>query len=402
MQTSKKAFLLVVVVASIGLIFLGAKLNQQNGWINSFVALGETHEDGEFYITPSEANIDQGESVTFNSYTQSSTESVPTNVTWTVEEADEDDDSDDGAALPVAYASIPEETAMWLDAHSDTIMNILVVGGTGAVSEEDVSAIEAELSKKPNPVTMTGCDNSAECKVTIGNSPGKFLVTAEAGGNTATADVTVSDKLTQINFQDPIPEWVEEAAAMLAANNIMRGYDNGDFGATDEVSRGQLTLLLYRIMTEHEGIDAAGLMVGKKCDNLYSDVPFGHYAYDAICFGTYYHWFSVGPDAIKGNVFEPEEVLSRREVAQILYNVVVEDMYKIIPMNVMDKDDILKIADAFTDVERTDPSAEAIGTLYFFGIMNGTQVGNAVYLYPDRTLNRGETAAILWRLIQKM
>ena len=73
------------------------------------------------------------------------------------------------------------------------------------------------------------------------------------------------------------------------------------------------------------------------------------------------------------------------------------------PYSATTLDQLKLIATGFKDIQKTDPNLEPIGALYLLAIMNGTvQPDDTVLLSPNNIVNRGETAAILWRTLQKI
>ena len=394
--------MLIAAVATVGLV---SQIGIDHGWIDALNTSDSTqHEDGEFFITPENAKIDQGESVTFMSYSQVSTQAMPVKAAWTLveenedeteaEDEDEEEDEDGEALLPVAYASLPEESQAFLDRHSDTVLNALKSQGTLKLDKGLLEVLET----KTRPVLMQGCEHAVECTITIGENPGKFTVTATLqDGSTANAVLKVSNKTKKATFRDEVPEWAKSAAKILEDRKIMTGYENGDFGATDPVSRGQLALLLYRVMLAEQSFDVGNMMRDRNC-GIYADVEFGHYAFDAICFGTYYDWFD---DIIENKAyFKPEEPLKRSEVAKMVYNAAIKAVTEKKEISIAT---LRTLASYFQDVEYDDGSNEEIGAMYLLAIMRGTTTaGEGDYLYPERVLNRAETAVILWRLIQSL
>ncbi len=416
MQAAKKTFLFLVIVASIGLVALGAKMNAENGWISTFVAIG-SHEEGEYYITPSSPTINSGEDVTFKSYTQSSTGSVEVKSDWTVTEVKE------SSSLPTAYAMsmsaldslsatqaqhlsitqiIQQNPCRVLTSFVEEDNNFAFLPTAHAMAIDNISAALALRPLRGNLI-IEKCEKIAELHIMATNIEGKFKVTAtNKDGETATATLKVKKKSIPVPFKDPVPEWAADAAAILNKTGIMTGYSDGNFGSSDPVTRGQLAVLLSRTMKEVMGVDNTEALQAQSC-NRYSDlVDPAHYAYLAVCEGSYLNWYD-GLGITIGGAFEPDKVLTRKEVAQILYNSVAKIVIaNSAELRVLTDADLISKTDAYSDMNNNAPGAVAIGALNVMGVITGTfnQNANAYEFFPDRTLNRGETAAILWRLIQ--
>lgn len=420
MQTARKTFLFLVIVASIGLVVLGAKMNAENGWISTLVASG-SHEEGEYYITPSNPTINSGEDVTFTSYTQMSTGAVEVKSDWTVKEDEEE------ASLSTAYAMsssgfgssaaissgsigitsiIQQNPCRVLTSFVDENNKFAFFPAAYAMTSSALDRISAAMAVTPlrGSLIIEKCKKTAELHIVATTTAGKYEVTAtNKDGDTATATLKVKQKSIPVTFKDPVPEWASDAAAILNKTGIMTGYADGNFGASDPVTRAQLAVLLSRTMKEVMGVDNTEAMKAKNC-NLYSDLTdTAHYAYMAVCEGSYLEWYA-GLDITVGSQFKPDQSLTRKEVAQILYNAV----GKVVIANSSDftgviDSDLITIADAYADVEKKNATV-AMGAMNMLGVIQGTfnSKANAYEFFPDRTLNRGETAAILWRLIQSI
>lgn len=388
-------------------------MNAENGWISTLVASG-SHEEGEYYITPSNPTINSGEDVTFTSYTQTSTGAVEVKSDWVVTE------ERGSGALPTVYAaspygmdsisSLPLSLSMMRQPTTNPCKvkyvflddsNFALLPTAHAMTADDVKSALA-VSSTRGSLIIKKCEKTAEFVVFSTNATGKFKVTATNKDNeTATATLKVKKTTIPMPFKDPVPEWASDAAAILNKTGIMTGYSDGNFGATDPVTRGQLAVLLSRTMKEVMGVDNTEALQAKGC-NLYSDLTDAtHYAYLSVCEGGYLDWYK-GLDITTGGQFKPDQALTRKEVAQILYNAV----GKTVIANSKDftgvtDADMITRADTYSDIATKDATV-AMGAMNMLGVIKGTynNNANAYEFYPDRTLNRGETAAILWRLIQ--
>lgn len=308
----------------------------------------ETHEVGDFYIDPNDIELDMADSYTFISYTEEATRSVSTQSDWTV----------------------------------------LRDGST------------------PSDVQLEDCEDSFECTVFIGDVAGELTLTATSAAGEATATITVPESAeVELGFSDEIPDWAATDIAILNERNIMMGYSDGSFGAEDPVTRGQFITLLYRLMPIY-GINTEAALDDLDCE-LYSDLEETHFAYDAICFATHYDWLE--RIQLTGSTIQADKTITRAETAQLFAGAIGEATGEAILAGVgyapSQFDGVFEYVAGmdFEDVNTGTTYAHGIGVAYAFGIMTGTYEGGFQQVFkPSATLNRAETAVIIWRILSKI
>ena len=107
-------------------------------------------------------------------------------------------------------------------------------------------------------------------------------------------------------------EWFAEAVRWAASEKIVSGYDNGNFGPNDPITREQLAVILFRY-AQYKGMDTVTLE-----ENLtgFADADeISGYAVSAL------NW-AVGAGVINGTGagLAPKANATRSEVAQMLMN----------------------------------------------------------------------------------
>ena len=119
--------------------------------------------------------------------------------------------------------------------------------------------------------------------------------------------------------------YYEAAVNWGAEMGIVTGYDNGKFGVGDKVTREQLVTFLYRY-AKYKGIDTTCTMAEKNyVKNTYSDYKnVSLFAQDAIVWAVTY-------GVIGGKTpttIVPQGNAQRCEVAKIMYNIYLNDIFK--------------------------------------------------------------------------
>lgn len=309
----------------------------------------ETHEIGEFYIDPSDIELTMGDSYTFLSYTQEDTREVNTQSEWTILRDDE----------------------------------------------------------VPTEVLLEDCEDSFECTVYIGDVPGELTLTAVSGDDETSATINVPDSVeVTLGFSDEVPEWAAVDIAILEERGIMTGYADGSFGPADNVTRGQFITLLYRLIPL-TGLNPSAAIETYDCD-IYSDLDETHYAYEPLCFAANNSWLediTLSEDSIQA-----DKTITRAEAAQLLTSAVLKahavTMFS--HNSSLDADELETYfydgfaALTFSDVDRATKYAYAIGVADYFDIMNGTSNSTPYNEFnPSSSLNRAETAVIIWRMLNR-
>ncbi len=117
---------------------------------------------------------------------------------------------------------------------------------------------------------------------------------------------------SDVNFDD----WFAEAVTWAAKNNLVTGYDNGNFGANDSITREQLATMLYRYFGENKIVDV---------DLNFVDADqISDYALKAM------KW-AVKHEIIQGkgnNILDPKGLATRAEVAQMFQNLMLNLFYR--------------------------------------------------------------------------
>jgi hypothetical protein len=308
----------------------------------------ETHEIGEFYIDPSNIELTMADSYTFMSYTQEETREVNTQSEWTVLRGDE----------------------------------------------------------VPTEVLLDDCVNSSECTVYIGDVPGELTLTAVSGNDEASATINVPDSVeVTLGFSDDVPKWAAVDIAILEERGIMTGYADGSFGPADNVTRGQFITLLYRLIP-FMGLNTSTAIETYDCD-IYSDLDETHYAYEPICFAANNSWLE--DITLPADTIQADKTITRAEAAQLLTSAILKShAVTLFPHLDLDEDELetyfydVWASITFSDVERYTKYAYGIGVADFFEIMTGTS-NDTLYksFSPSSSLNRAETAVIIWRILNQ-
>ena len=107
-------------------------------------------------------------------------------------------------------------------------------------------------------------------------------------------------------------EWYAEAVRWAASEQIVNGYDNGNFGPNDPITREQLVTILYRY-AQYKGLDTA--TTEENLTSFADAAQVSGYAVSAM------NW-AVGAGVINGtdSGLAPKATATRAEVAQILMN----------------------------------------------------------------------------------
>lgn len=144
---------------------------------------------------------------------------------------------------------------------------------------------------------------SANGKVTA-KAAGIATITATVGKQTAQCKVTVAE--VGIHYPDVTKDaWYYNSVKWATLNGVMTGYNNGNFGPSDYLTRGQVATILYRV----EGSPAV------EYQNVYPDVPNGtFYSIPAV--------WARQSNVITGydnGKFGALDLLTREQLATMLY-----------------------------------------------------------------------------------
>lgn len=361
----------VFIFAAITLIGLSL-FKQLNGNLFSASSL---YPDSPFYIDPSGAEADIGETLTFKSYGETASGGMPVKVDWSVSDDKLLDDSNCGK-------NSNQCTVKTLQGPATGIVTALLDGKKDEarvyISENtyhgsaDETTYEEELAKameerfyiQPANVILTkgesytftsytetgtsepketkseywqldseywddveekgeikDCNDSSTCTFYADSKTGSVALFAWLNGNYAAAYIEIIDSLV-IPFTDSIPDWADDYIVSLYNKGIVSGYSDGRYGSSDSVTRGQYIAMLYRT-AQYLGFDTEAMLNGKNC-SLYTDIKSDHYAYKAICFAKYYNW--LGND-FPDTSFKPEEYITRELAASLNFNVALKTKF---------------------------------------------------------------------------
>ncbi|MDD4287538.1 MAG: S-layer homology domain-containing protein [Candidatus Peribacteraceae bacterium] len=190
--------------------------------------------------------------------------------------------------------------------------------------------------------------------------------------------------ITNSPFNDAIPDWAAESILSLHKQGIIRGYDDGRYGAGDPVTRGQVATLLFRIL------QARGLLVSdiSGCNQEFDDVDETHFAFSALCI------LRLNDLAKSARHFAPDSPAPRAVTAAIMVHTLGPTLLQSLNESL---DDVLARGQIFPDVSHYSPYYEDIAVVNETNIMTGYPNGT---FGPHDSLNRAEAAVIMHRLVQ--
>ena len=172
-------------------------------------------------------------------------------------------------------------------------------------------------------------------------------------------------------------DWFYDAVRYVNQKGLFSGTTATTFSPNLATTRAMLVTVLYRL-------DGQPAVMGS---SKFSDVSAGQYYTNAVIWAT-----ENGIVSGYGNgIFDPDALLSREQMATILYNYAKYKQY-----------DVSKVRglDVFTDKDTVAPYAvRAMQWAYANEIINGS---SATTLSPKRTATRAQVAAILMRFDEKV
>lgn len=248
--------------------------------------------------------------------------------------------------------------------------------------------IKTEWALSGDALGSLSCEGSSSktCDFESNSSGGEADLTIELIDDGQTfqdiAYITVSAPVEN-PFSDEIPDWADKSIIRLKDMGIMKGYDDGQFGAGDSLTQGQVVTLVDRLL-DYKAIDYN--KSEENCD-IYPDISSDHYAYKSICHFYYAGWL----DEEAGDKWGVDDPATRAVTSQLMYNVVGETVESKMDIDM----DLYASAIDFSDVTITNSNSTAIAAMDTFGIMNGYDDGT---FGPNNTLNRAEAAVVIDRM----
>ncbi|MCI7180686.1 MAG: S-layer homology domain-containing protein [Schaedlerella sp.] len=145
--------------------------------------------------------------------------------------------------------------------------------------------------------------------------PGEAVVTAKAGDKSADIKVTVYG-VEKIYDDVNKGDWYYDASNWTYINDVMSGYGNGIFGASDTLARAQFAVILYRI--------AGGPEV--EFENRFPDVTENDWFADAVIWAND-NTIITGYTAT--GRFGSADNITREQIAAILYRYAKSEGYDV-------------------------------------------------------------------------
>lgn len=234
------------------------------------------------------------------------------------------------------------------------------------------------------------CIETEQCTFRAGDRGGQVHIRATGYyGKSDTVVITVAEPSAPVPvhnpFNDEIPSWAGEPIVRLSDKRILRGYDDGRFGAGDALTRGQLVVLIFRALTDLKLVTTDSV-----CRIPYQDVPQGHYAYEAACTFRNEGW----TDSL--STLDPNAPLTRSEAASLLARSVGPALLEAQSISLKT---ILSNGAVFRDIPETHGAFTDTAIVASIGLMKGNPDGTFA---PAGILNRAQAATIVWRMMEAL
>lgn len=286
----------------------------------------------------------------------------------------------------------PEELTMQVG-DSYTFEALFAEGATSSSTLSDWSVLRDD--EEATDIQLEDCENSSTCTVYAGDVLGDVILSASMGDLVASATLDVIGvSAVDLGFTDEVPEWASTYIAILNGRGIMMGYEDGSFGADDLVTRAQYVTLLYRIMPIY-GLDPDVALQDRDCD-VFLDLTSSHFAYEPACLAHYYGWLD---NLDLGSSLNPNLEITRAEAAELFAGAMGRTRLDNVLRSYGFPYSADEIGIAFTN-EYLDVNSE---TLYQSGIgiaqVSAIMRGDETYFRPEESLNRAETATLIWRIL---
>lgn len=179
-------------------------------------------------------------------------------------------------------------------------------------------------------------------------------------------------------FSDvPVDHWAYSAVALLAANGINQGYDDGTFRGNRSITRYEVATMIAKILK-----DKSNNFQGTASN--FSDVPSTHWASHSVKLSAA-AGISEGYD---DGSFRGDKNITRYEMVAMLSRLM-SNGNDILPMNKV----------PFTDVPAGHWASDFVKKLAFKGLIEGYGDGT---FRGDRNITRYETATILAKVMMSM
>ena len=199
---------------------------------------------------------------------------------------------------------------------------------------------------------------------------GKYYVVVASRTNSAYVLVSHT-----VLFGDTGGRWYEDVAKEMAGRQIIRGTGNNSFDGDREITRAEFAAIIVRAL----GLPAKGV-------SAFDDVPKDAWYNGAVAAAAEYEIVSGRGE----NRFDPMAKITREEAMQMVFNASKLTPFKGVEGEVN--------SEAFSDYEgKSQWAAEAVD----FNLSNGLIVGSNGKINPKANITRGETAAVVLRLLQK-
>lgn len=197
------------------------------------------------------------------------------------------------------------------------------------------------------------------------------------------ASVPASNTAATSNFKDALPPWAADSINRLNAAGIIKGYNDGRFGAADKLTRGQVVTMLYRTLKYKNIIQDPD---PAKC-SFYQDVKDTDYYYLPVCFLVLNSGSTIPNNSDVS--LSPGTAVPRAEAAGLIDVILGETILK--ATNVARGTAVI-----FKDVPKDNAYFDSIGLMDMAGLMKGKSAG---IFDPEGLLNRAEMAVVMDRTL---
>ena len=251
--------------------------------------------------------------------------------------------------------------------------------------QNKLSWLHDPLNGHKNRAAIDICSPATSLCAWRTDRPGRYTVTATVDEKETTVSFEVSNLSNKARAKlDSVPDWARSAMEELAIGDIMRGYNDGSFGAGDTLTQGQVITLLTRALAR------LGLANRESdCAHHSPNVPEGHYAFVPLCLFVQRGWIT-NPN------FNPDAPALRGETGDYLYKILSSSMLSAIGLRRADLEGMQQI---FADVAPEHPFYKSIMFCNSAEIMTGKA---AAYFGMQESLNRAEGAVLIRRVLQKI